>query len=70
MMLSANERYLFWFEQTIDREKFEDLKTKLDRLGINYEIVNGLRKPAILKFGQGTSAQEQSLSRVLTKVAQ
>ena len=61
---NENSKYLIWFEQTIDQTQIEDLRTKLINLGVKFEIVNGLKRPAIIEFGNKPSTQVPKIGMV------
>jgi len=58
-MISFNEnsKYLIWFEATQSNEAIAELTMKLSNLGVKFEIINGLKKPAIIEFGNRSQVQ-------------
>lgn len=58
MMSFRNDRsYLFWFETSQEPEKLKSLEKKLKKLGVNFEVVNGMKRPEIVVFKKrGTRA--------------
>lgn len=52
MTFNVDSRYLIWFENNMDENRIKELETKLKNLGVHFEIINGLKRPAIVEFGK------------------
>lgn len=66
MTLNSEDRYLFWFEEAQKPEVIAALKQQLANLDVKAEIVVGVKRPNIIRFGK-PAVQAQNLPRLQVK---